>query len=155
MNRQQQIEECQRQLAEVQEKLERLKREQKQYVIPFKFENFCGTCDSDWLGIPFNDNKQVLYYEGSNKIWKVRCCNNDDLITCSLADEPTPIGELKVGYTYFELLNVQKLENVIGQKCRYLKCLRDKKAYVTNDSGVLVDQISTRATYYQVIPVEG
>ena len=153
MSKQQQIEECQRQLAEVQEKLERLKQEQEQYIIPFQFEGGCGS-GGDCIGIPFNDNSQVLFYSSNRQIWKVLDCETGNLMTRRLADEPTPFGELKVGYTYFELLKGQAIEERVGRKFQYFKYLGNKQAYVEEECGVMVDSISTECTYYQVIPVE-
>jgi len=152
MKREQQIEECQKQLAELQEKLERLKREQKQYVIPFQFEKCCGSGDT--IAIPFNECKQLLIYSTADKIWKVFEPRKSDLITCRLASEPTPVGELKTGYTYFELHNGHEIDNAIERKPQYFKYLGDKQAYIHEDDfSVIVYDVSTRHTYYQVLPM--
>lgn len=131
-----------------------------------KIEKFKG-CYGDGLGIVFNDNTQVLYYEEYGSIWTVNRVNQLDFLKCKCV--PCEFEDLKPGDTAYNQiryfpnpkLNKETEERLISYcnkrdkeslSC-YCKILPNKKyCFVVNTEGVYVGNHSNSFDWWRVVP---
>jgi len=100
----------------------------------------------DELGIVFNGNKQVLFYNFG--VWRVMSSHNEDFIKCKLV--PVKKKDLKVGYTYFmSMLKNPDFKDLL----RYCKYLGKGKYVYTNGQNVFTDNDKWNH-WWQVVPIK-
>jgi hypothetical protein len=130
----------------------RKKMKKKKNIIKCPFKMQRGFNAGDGLGIPFNDQKQTLFYSDFGSVYKVTSCNRSHLIPCNL--RLTNKDDLKVGDTYFHCdLEISKNNPIeaygIDGFCKYL----GNSEYVYPCFGVTVSS-SDWKYWYKVVPKE-
>jgi hypothetical protein len=136
-------------LEELKDIRKKLKKKKDIIKCPFKMD--WGFSSGDGLGIPFNDQKQTLFYSDFNSVYKVMECKHSLLTPCNLV--PVDEDEREVGGTYFHTDETNENDkDSIDQYCKYLG--DGKHVYPTlGDKGVLVSDMHWEH-WYKVVPRE-